>query len=133
MKPLRSYVCFLGMVTLLSGCSSSFQKPDMNADHGTPPVNYEQTIREYFESVLIDPESARYRFNQPVKAYENDGLVAGGDVCWLGYLVETQVNSKNRLGGYVGYESYVVLFKANDIYKVQKRDIAYAMLVHRVE
>jgi hypothetical protein len=96
-------------------------------------VNYELAIKEYFESVLIDSESARYKFSQPVNAYENEGLLAGGEVLWLGYLIETQVNAKNRLGGYVGYQPYVVLFKGNDIYRVQKMDWAYATLIHRVE
>jgi hypothetical protein len=43
-------------------------------------VNYELTIKKYFEEVLIDAESASYIFSQPVKAYENEGLLAGGEV-----------------------------------------------------
>jgi len=130
---MKNLTTFLVIAILLPGCSSFFQKPDSCANYGTPPVNYEEKIKQYFELVLIDPESARYRFSQPIKAYENEGLISGGKVCWLGYLVETQVNAKNQLGGYVGYQPYVVLFKSNEIYRVEKRDIAYDTSVHRVD
>lgn len=133
MRTFANCICLLAMATLLSGCSSCFQQPEADANYGSTPVNYELAIKEYFESVLIDSESARYKFSQPVKAYENEGLLAGGEVLWLGYLIETKVNAKNRLGGYVGYQPYVVLFKGNDIYRVQKMDWAYATLIHRAE
>ena len=115
MKTFMNYIYFLATALLLSGCASSFQKPKSSANYGIPPVNYEQTIKEYFESVLKDPESARYRFSQPIKAYENEGLLFGGKVAWLGYLVDTQVNAKNSYGGYVGYKPYVFLFNGSQI------------------
>ncbi|MCP4610878.1 MAG: hypothetical protein GY845_19395 [Planctomycetes bacterium] len=73
-------ICLLVMATLLSGCSSCFQQPEVDANYSSLPVNYDLTIKEYFEDVLIDAESARYEFSQPVEAYENEGLLAGGEV-----------------------------------------------------
>jgi hypothetical protein len=80
MRTFANCICLLAMATLLSGCYSCFHQPEADANYGSPPVNYELTIKKYFEEVLIDPESARYIFSQPVKAYENEGLLAGGEV-----------------------------------------------------
>ena len=80
MRTFAKCICLLAMATFLSGCSSCFQQPEAEANYGSPPVNYELTIKKYFEDVLIESESARYKFSQPVKAYENKGLLAGGEV-----------------------------------------------------
>ena len=82
------------MATLLSGCTSCFQQPEAQANYGSLPVNYDLTIKEYFKEVSIDAESARYLFSQPIETYENEGLLAGGEV-----LIEAQVNAKNIPGG----------------------------------
>ncbi len=80
MRTFANCICLLAMITLLSGCTSCFQQPESDANYGSLPVNYELTIKKYFEDVLIDAESARYQFSQPVEAYENEGLLAGGEV-----------------------------------------------------
>jgi len=140
MKVFMSYIYFLATALILSGCASSFQKPESGTNYGIPPVNYEQTIKEYFESVLKDPESAIYKFGLPIKAYENEGLLFGSKVAWLGYLVDVEVNAKNSYGGYVGYKPYVFLFNGNQIYEHYKcfgYDIEYECteigLIHRVK
>ena len=94
MRIFANCICLLVMATLLSGCTSCFQQPEAQANYGSLPVNYDLTIKEYFEEVSIDAESARYLFSQPVETYENEGLLAGGEV-----LIEAQVNAKNIPGG----------------------------------
>jgi len=80
MRIFANCICLLTMATLLSGCTSCFQHPKADVNYGFLPVNYELTIKKYFEDVIIDPESARYQFSQPVETYENEGLLAGGEV-----------------------------------------------------
>ena len=137
MKTFMNHIYFLATASILSGCVSSYQRPEPGADYGIPPVNYEQTIKEHFESVLKDPESAIYRFGQPIKAYENEGLFFGGKLIWLGYLVDVEVNAKNSFGGYVGYKPYIFLFNGNQIYKYYKCFTDYEDIeipwVHRVK
>ncbi len=137
MKTFMNYIYFLATALILPGCVSSYQRPKPAANYGIPPVNYEHTIKEYFESVLKDAESARYRFDQPSKAYENEGLLFGGKVVWLGYLVDVEVNAKNSYGGYVGYKPYIFLFNGNQIYRHYKCFTDYEDIgipwVHRVK
>jgi hypothetical protein len=80
MRTFANCICLLAMVTLMSGCSSYFQQPEADVNYGSLPVNYDLTIKQYFEDVSIDSESAIYKFSQPVKVYENEGLLAGGEV-----------------------------------------------------
>jgi len=72
--------------------------------------------------VLKDPESARYRFGTPKKAYVNEGLAYGGGVAWYGWLVDVAVNAKNSFGGYTGAKPYVALFKNGRVHKVARED-----------
>ncbi|MDT8302437.1 MAG: hypothetical protein RQ760_13200 [Sedimentisphaerales bacterium] len=80
MRIFANCIYLLAMATLLSGCSSCFQQPEAEANYGSLPVNYELTIKKYFEDNLIDSESTRYIFSPPVKAYENEGLLAESEV-----------------------------------------------------
>jgi hypothetical protein len=79
MRAFANCICLLAMATLLSGCTTGFQQPEADANYGSLPVNYELTIKKYFDEVLIDAESANYIFSQPIETYENEGLLAGGE------------------------------------------------------
>lgn len=103
---------------LLSGCASSFHKPAPNVVVLPPPTNVEVAIKSHFEVVLKDPESARYRFGLPRKAYLNNGLIHGGTVAWVGYVVRVDVNAKNSMGGYTGHQPYLALFSGDRLYSV---------------
>jgi len=117
-------------ILLLGGCAGAFKRPDPSADFGPPPQNYEQAIKDYFEVILKDPESARHRFGTPQKAYANEGLAYGGDVSWYGWLVDVDVNAKNSFGGYTGGKPYMVFFKGDRVIKhVEGRS---HVLVHRL-
>jgi len=94
LRTFANRICLLTIAIFLSGCSSYFQQPEAEANYGSLPVNYDLTIKEYFEEVSIDAESARYIFSPPVETYENEGLLAESEV-----LIEAQVNAKNIPGG----------------------------------
>lgn len=95
---------------VLAGCAGAFEPLPANTAFGQPPANIEAPIRDYFESTLKDPESARFRFSTPQKAHANWGLIDGGKIRWVGYLVRVDVNAKNSFGGYVGFKPYMALF-----------------------
>lgn len=77
-----------------------------NANFGSVPGDYQNRIKSEMELSLFDSESARYKFGLPFKAR----TCMGG--CWqFGHGVFFSVNSKNRYGGYVGYEGYSAFFK----------------------
>jgi len=81
------------------------------AYYGDPPKNYESSVKEYMDDVLIDSGSAKYsNWSGPTKGYVHDfrGTFYGHKVC-------VQVNSKNRMGGYVGKTPFVFVFKNEDI------------------
>lgn len=77
-------------------------RPSANADYGGYPHSYEASIRDKVEENLIDPESARYKFGTPAKAWTNNGWLRGGEVVFTGYSVPVDVNARNTLGGYTG-------------------------------
>lgn len=105
----------VAMTIGMTGCAGGFASPTATADYGQPPSNYEATIKQHFETLLKDPDSAKYRMSKPRKAYGNKGLLYGGGVAWSGYIVRVAVNSKNGFGGYVGYRPYTVVFYNDSI------------------
>lgn len=107
MRPLM-IAPLLALATLLGGCAGLAPLPP-NPDFGPPPVAYEESIKAHMETMLKDPESARYRFGQPRKGYANRGMAYGGQVLFVGYVVPVQVNAKNSFGGYTGFKPYQAL------------------------
>lgn len=118
------------MVFALAACATNYTKPGPNADYGPVPSDYEEKIKAEFDTRLIDPESARYEFGKPVKAYDNN--IFSGEIDWIGYAVEITLNAKNRLGGYTGRSAYTILFKDNVITDVKEGDLE-SLLMHRVQ
>ena len=67
-----------------------------SANYGRLPNDYQQQIKNYMASALKDPESARYTFEPPFKAYSQDGSMAStsGGVIY-GHASGVQVNAKH--------------------------------------
>ena len=108
----------LAVLVLLSGCATlPPQEQIASLDYGSPPQNYEATIKKYFDKVLFDPYSARYDFEPPQQYWVKDPPLMGGKL-YAGYLVRTSVNAKNRMGGYVGRQMYGFIIKDERITKV---------------
>jgi hypothetical protein len=68
-------------------------------------------VKAYFEEILKDPESARYKFDTPERAYRRAGWANRGRVAWQGYVIPVNVNAKNSYGGYTGYKRYFALMR----------------------
>ena len=82
----------------IAGCATRPTEQELtNADYGSYPSDYEQLIRRHMQSVLKDPDSARYDFLNSPKSGWN---VLGGKK--FGYVVCANINAKNSFGGYVG-------------------------------
>lgn len=80
-----------------------------NADYGDPPSNHEELIKSFLSASLIDPYSAMYTFDHPVKGWTK----AAGEA--YGWVVCGSLNAKNRFGGYVGAKPFYVMIKNNKI------------------
>lgn len=82
----------------------------------------EAAVKSYFEQILFDPGAAQYRFTkQPVNGWVGDVL---GDLREFGWFMCGEVNGKNRMGGYVGYEPFFVHFSPTIPDKVDNGRIA---------
>lgn len=104
---------------LTTGCAPKppSQVEISSANYGSLPEDYQQQIKNYMASALKDPESARYTFEPPFKAYSQDGSMAStsGGVIY-GYASGVQVNAKNSYGGYTGNQLYVFMFSNGVMY-----------------
>lgn len=103
---------------LVSGCAITPPEIPENIDYGRYPTNYEQRIANYMQGRLKDPESARYKFQEPVTAYVSKGPFGGGGVKAAGWKVNFELNAKNGFGGYVGYKPYFALFVDDELWRV---------------
>ena len=119
----------LAALLILSGCATvTFKEPALGSSFGAYPANYETLTKHAFDDVLRDPESGRYRVEQPIKGYQNDKR--SGDVTWQGYLVRVEVNAKNGFGGYGGYKPYWVMIRDGRVDGIHEDLYVQANLVH---
>jgi hypothetical protein len=82
------------------------------------PSDYEALIKAEMEYMLKDPESARFRFGTPTRAYSNKGLIYGGGIAFVGHAVTVHINARNSYGGYTGFKEYTALFSNGSLWKV---------------
>jgi hypothetical protein len=115
---MRFFQC-LAMVAMvaLTGCAG-FEAPPADFDYGSPPRL--DVVRPEIErrttDRLIDPESARFRFNSGVsRGYLNNGLMHGGRIILSGWILTFEVNAKNRMGGYTGFQPYFCIVRNNAV------------------
>lgn len=102
-------VGLISLISLVAGCASQPTVQELaSADYGPTPRNYQGTVTTYMQSILKDPESARYGFYiEPVKGYAGRNRIYGWATCVM-------VNAKNSFGGYTGAKQYFFLIK-NDL------------------
>lgn len=113
------------LIGLLAGCAgpqgTATDSPvsssvDMTgADHGPYPSNYEALVKQWAQSNLKDPESARYgKISRPRKEFMVVNLKPA-----FGYSVCADINSKNSYGGYAGAETFWFLVRDGRIMRSQ--------------
>ena len=116
----------------LSFALVSCAAPPPNADYGEYPSGYENDAKQQIANVLKDPDSARFQFGAPVKAYGNNGLIYGGGVAFIGYILPIEVNARNSFGGYTGYEDWFCLYENGVVRNCQSGSYISNPLVHIV-
>jgi hypothetical protein len=83
------------------------------ARYGPYPANYKETIMQWLNKQLIDPDSARIEWNGEPKPSD----VGKGNEAVSGYLVNFTVNARNRFGAYTGKQKHSVLIRNGEIIK----------------
>jgi len=86
--------------------------------YGDAPVNYEQTIRQYFQERLNHPEAVQYReITQPEQGYVDK--LAGGLLLHekriYGWTVKATLNTQDSREKYIGFTTYAFLFRGEKI------------------
>ena len=66
-----------------------------------------------------------------MRAYANNGIAVGGEVAWMGYVVDVRVSSPDADGVYGEPLPYMVLFRNGHV--TRTLDLAEHPLVTRVE
>jgi hypothetical protein len=119
-KACMKKLCIALSLFVLAGCASPRKityQPSAeelaNADYGMYPSNYEEKIKNYMQTALKDPESARYRYLMgPYK--DTNHADKKRDLIFL-YRVKVFINAKNSYGGYVGEEEYFCDFLKGEV------------------
>lgn len=126
-----STACLLA-ATSLTGCgvteayeASKFKPAQMsfdtirNADYGSkPPANYQDIVKAAISRTLLDPTSPLFTFNgEPEKGFimESERL---GTYESFGWRVCGSVNAKNKFGGYVGDNPFIVIMRGSDVMQI---------------
>jgi hypothetical protein len=93
---------FAVLIFLLSACAYTPTAKDLaNADYGSYPDNYMQSLKNYGKGFLKDPPSARWNFNYlPREMW----LKYWGGIRY-GYGVCTEINTRTNLGVYTGFRT----------------------------
>lgn len=101
---------------LLAGCMLTTKPPTAAEltyrDKAIKPPTVEmaqEAAAAAIRASLIDPQSAQFEFQPPVRSTYTSGLDRH-----FGWLMCGLVNSKNRFGGYVGRRPFIVAFSPND-------------------
>jgi hypothetical protein len=114
---MRKLFTSLTLATMLVGCAAPSPKELESADYGPYPTYYEQIIKLHMQSVLKDPESARYQFlNTPTIAWDGSGGMK------YGFVVCAYINSKNSFGGYVGNRMTYFMINSGRVTYVNRDD-----------
>lgn len=98
---------------LLSACAQRGPTDEQiaTADYGRVPKNPQKTVIEHAKMQLYDPQSAQYeKWSNLIKGWTFD--YAGTH---YGYKGCVYINSKNRMGGYVGFKPYVYIIKNDKV------------------
>lgn len=114
--PLYSFLIF---TLLFVGCASTgrTRQDATTADFGPIPSNPEKLVKDYFYSSLIDPNSLMIQsVGQPYKGYASaPKFIPDGH--HYGWGITATINSKNRMGGYVGWKQYVLFVRYERVYR----------------
>lgn len=97
-----------------------------SADYGAPvtSASAEEQARLWMAQTLRDPDSARYRFARPARAW---WILDTDEAPVYGWGVAFMLNAKNGYGGYTGEVAHVAVFCDGKLWSVLPSD-AYPRL-----
>jgi ketosteroid isomerase-like protein len=99
-----------------TGPQSSAQA--LTAEYGEMPAQYEETVRQYFQKYLKNPDSVQYHeITKPEKGYATTvtGAILAHETRLRGWTVKATINARNSHGVYVGFKTYTFLFRGEKI------------------
>jgi hypothetical protein len=109
-KCIVAAFCLFSCLFFAFGCTTpggGFFNTNTPNDAKQAPVNYEQTILQHLNHNLIDPRSMYdFSVSHPILTSCSVGIYGP----FHGWRVTTKYNAKNRLGGYVGLQTYYYWF-----------------------
>jgi ketosteroid isomerase-like protein len=86
--------------------------------YGDMPTDYQEAIRQYFLEHLKYPDSVQYReITQPEQGYTTavTGALLMHEKREYGWKVKATINAKNSHDKYVGFKTYMFLFRGEKI------------------
>lgn len=112
MKQFLHFGLILIFALSLAACASQITPEELDAaDPGPYPDNYQTIVTNGMTKYLFDPYSAQYQFiGEPVKSGVRKPPLLGGGVVF-GWGGQVLINSKNRMGGYVGFKPYYYIIR----------------------
>ena len=109
---MRLLFCGAGIALVLSGCSTT--STPMSSDAGPPPVNYKQAVADTVRSTFFDPYTIRdASISQPL--YASAVFDGQTPIPRSGWIVCLRANAKNKMGGYIGQQVTLMLFKGESV------------------
>ena len=125
---LSRLIIALSLLAFLTGCSGTgnayapTEEVIKNADYGTKPENYKNTIEAYIRPKLLDPEAGQFtNYSMPKKDWLAN-FEGFDNVKFFGWLVCVDVNGKNLYGAYIGAKTNFFIFRGEDITYHQEGD-----------
>jgi ketosteroid isomerase-like protein len=101
-----------------AGAAVAAAVPAPVTKYGDTPINYEQTIRQYFQERLNHPEAVQYReITQPEQGYVDKlaGAVLLHEKRIYGWTVKATLNTQDSREQYIGFRTYAFLFRGEKI------------------
>jgi hypothetical protein len=111
MRATLAVLCSFALAACASVPSASKME---SAEFGNRPGGGHQgDIRAAFGDLLIDSGSAEFQYGEPEQGWGRDdkGFV-------YGWVVWTQVNSKNQFGAFTGWHTYKVLTRDGAVHSI---------------
>jgi hypothetical protein len=109
----ESLICALALGTIFIASLNAQTPSTDTARYGPYPTNYKDIIMQWLNKQLIDPDSARIEWDGEPKPSD----VGKDNEAVSGYLVNFNVNARNRFGTYTGKQKHSVLIRNGEVIK----------------
>lgn len=118
---LCSGIAAIGLAVLSACANVPPEQIPVDFDFGPIPEDVQSKTEAHFATILKDPDSARYAFDEEfiqVACHTFELRGTPRKLKYAGWARKVGVNAKNSYGGYTGATRYAVLFQDEKIWKV---------------